>query len=62
MVTGAGPQSKVMTPPRATASTTAAEVQVAGVPSPTTWSGCEVSVARASAGTGAWPSGLPAGG
>ena len=34
MVTGSGPQSKVMMPPAATAATTAAEVQLAGVPLP----------------------------
>ncbi len=47
MVTGFGPQSKVMTPPWATAFTTAAEVQLPGVPVPTTWSGSEVSTGRA---------------
>src|SRR6266508_3236823 len=62
MVTGAGPQSKVTMPPWATASTTALEVQLAAVPSPITWSGCEVSTAWASAGTAAPPSGLPGGG
>ena len=36
IVIGSGPQSKVMMPPGATASTTAAEVHVAGVPSPMT--------------------------
>ena len=36
IVTGFGPQSKVMTPPLATALTTAAEVQLAGVPLPIT--------------------------
>jgi hypothetical protein len=59
MVTGAGPQSKVITPPAATAATTAADVQPAGVPLPTTRSGLRVSTARASAGTDAPPSGLP---
>src|SRR5581483_9680566 len=43
ITTGSGPQEKVITPPAATAATTAAEVQLAGVPLPTTWSGCEVS-------------------
>src|SRR5215475_9825099 len=62
IVTGPGPQSNVMTPPWATASTTAREVQLAGVPSPITWSGREVSTAVASAGTGAPPAGLPAAG
>src|SRR5215831_3707916 len=50
IVTGAGPQSKAMTPPAATALTTAADVQLAAVPVPTTWSGCELSAARAAAG------------
>jgi hypothetical protein len=59
MATGAGPQEKVMTPPAATAATTAAEVQLAAVPLPTTRVGCEVSTAFASAGTVAWPLGLP---
>src|SRR5450432_1043023 len=39
MVTGAGPQENVMTPPAATALTTAREVQLAAVPSPTTRAG-----------------------
>src|SRR5258708_36705047 len=59
MVTGEGPQRKVMMPPLATARTTAAEVQPAGVPLPITWSGSDVSTARAAAGTNAWPAGLP---
>jgi hypothetical protein len=59
MVTGAGPQSKVISPPAATAATTAADVQLAGVPLPTTRSGLRVSTARASAGTAAFPPGLP---
>ncbi|WP_329172461.1 hypothetical protein [Streptomyces sp. NBC_01477] len=49
-----------MTPPLATAATTAAEVQLAGVPLPTVLVGFEVSAARAAAGTAACPSGLPA--
>ena len=49
-----------MTPPRATASTTACEVQLAGVPLPTTRSGSEVSTARAAGGIGELPVGLPA--
>jgi hypothetical protein len=61
MVTGFGPQLKVMIPPAATASTTAADVQPAGEPSPMTRSGWDVSTARASAGTPAPPPGLPAG-
>nr|WP_238434858.1 MULTISPECIES: hypothetical protein [unclassified Frankia] len=60
MVTGFGPQLKVMTPPAATAATTAAEVQLAGVPLPTTRVGCEVSTVAAVAGTAALPAGLPA--
>src|SRR3984957_99995 len=60
IVTGLGPQSKVMMPPSATACTTAADVQPAGEPSPITWSGWLVSTARAAAGTAACPSGLPA--
>jgi hypothetical protein len=36
MVTRPGPQSKVMTPPRATALTTARDVQLADVPVPMT--------------------------
>jgi len=46
-------------PPLATAATTAAEVQLAGVPRPTTRLGWEVSTARASAGMAARPAGLP---
>jgi MFS family permease len=60
MVTGAGPQSKVMIPPLATALTTAFDVQLAAVPWPTTLVGCEVSTARAAGGTKAWPPGFPA--
>ncbi|GIH97014.1 hypothetical protein Psi01_76440 [Planobispora siamensis] len=48
-----------MTPPAATARTTAREVQLAGVPSPTTRVGREVSTGRASAGTAARPRGFP---
>ena len=36
IVTGAGPQLNVMTPPAATAAITAADVQLAGVPLPIT--------------------------
>ena len=36
ITTGFGPQLKVITPPRATALTTAADVQPAGVPEPMT--------------------------
>ena len=60
IVTGAGPQLNVMMPPAATAVTTAAEVQLAGVPVPMIRVGFEVSTARASAGTVALPFGLPA--
>jgi hypothetical protein len=38
MVTGRGPHENVITPPAATARTTACEVQLAGVPWPITWS------------------------
>ena len=62
MTTGVGPQSKTMMPPWATAATTAAEVQLAGVPVPTTWSGSEVSARRASTGIGEWPVGFPVAG
>jgi hypothetical protein len=61
MVTGAGPQANVMTPPAATAATTASEVQLPGVPVPTTRVGWLVSAACASAGIAAWPSGFPVG-
>jgi hypothetical protein len=36
MVTGRGPQENAITPPSATAWTTACDVQLPGVPSPTT--------------------------
>jgi hypothetical protein len=62
IVTGAGPQLNVMTPPAATAAVTAAGVQLAGVPSPITWSGWLVSTAWPAAGTVAPPPGLPAAG
>ena len=58
MVTGSGPQLNVMIPPSATASTTACDVQLAGVPVPITRSGCEVSTGRASSGSGT-PPGFP---
>ncbi|GAB4047172.1 hypothetical protein GCM10028775_05920 [Catellatospora paridis] len=48
-----------MTPPAATAATTALDVQLAGVPLPITRVGRDVSTAFASAGTTAWPFGLP---
>src|SRR6516164_2528019 len=62
IVTGMAPQSKVITPPLATAATTAADVQLAAVPLPITWSGWEVSTGRAAAGIGAPPPGFPASG
>ncbi|BCJ59145.1 hypothetical protein Jiend_25670 [Micromonospora endophytica] len=46
-------------PPAATARTTAAEVQLAGVPVPIVRVGFAVSTARAAAGTATRPSGLP---
>src|SRR5689334_3942432 len=58
MVTGSGPHEKVMIPPLATASTTACDVQLAGVPVPTTTSGWEVSTGAASGGRGP-PPGFP---
>ena len=60
IVTGFGPQLKVITPPLATALTTAAEVQLAGVPLPMTRFGWLVFTARPRGGN-AWPFGLPAG-
>jgi hypothetical protein len=62
IVTGRGPQEKVITPPAATAATTACEVQLAGVPSPMTWSGWLVLTGCPAGGTSAWPAGLPAAG
>jgi hypothetical protein len=62
IVTGAGPQKNVITPPAATAATTASDVQLAGVPSPITRVGFDVSSAAASAGIAASPSGFPGGG
>ena len=59
MMTGLGPQSKVMMPPAATSRTTAADVQLAGRPSPITWSGCRVLTARPAGGTWKCPAGLP---
>src|ERR1700742_3705891 len=53
--TGSGPQRKRMSPPRATARTTAREVQLPGVPLPTQRSGREVFTARASRGTSTGP-------
>jgi hypothetical protein len=62
IVTGRGPHENVITPPAATAATTACEVQLAGVPSPTTWSGWAVLTGRPADGTNVRPAGLPAGG
>src|SRR5262245_46967997 len=59
MVTGFGPQLKPILPPCATAETTAAEVQLAGVPLPITWLGFATDSACAATGTAQWPSGLP---
>jgi hypothetical protein len=59
---GLGPQEKAITPPFATASTTAAEVQPAGVPLPITVVGFELSAASAAAGIAAWPSEFPGAG
>ncbi|MGO9904972.1 MAG: hypothetical protein ACLPY3_04520 [Solirubrobacteraceae bacterium] len=52
IVTGRGPHEKRMIPPARTAATTAAEVQLAGVPCPTTRFGCAVSTGAPAAGTG----------
>jgi hypothetical protein len=62
IVTGAGPQENVITPPVATAATTADDVQLVAVPLPTTVVGCDVSTGWPSAGIAAWPFGLPADG
>jgi len=51
IVTGLGPQLKVIMPPAATSRTTAADVQLAGLPLPITWSGCLVLTARPAGGT-----------
>src|SRR5580704_12093239 len=59
IVTGLGPQSKVMMPPAATSRTTAADVQLAARPFPTTWLGWLVFTARPAGGTSTWPAGLP---
>ena len=59
MVTGLGPQLKAMMPPAATSRTTAADVQLAGVPFPITWLGCLESTCRPAAGTWKCPLGLP---
>src|ERR1700760_578153 len=55
IVTGSGPQENVITPPDATAATTACDVQLAGVPFPITWSGWVVLTGWPAAGTAAMP-------
>lgn len=52
MVTGFRPHENRIIPPARTAATTAAEVQLAAVPLPTTRLGWDVSNARPAAGTG----------
>src|SRR5215472_1962732 len=59
IVTGLLPQSNLMIPPLKTARTTAADVQLAGLPSPITWFGWLVLTARPAGGTGKCPWGLP---
>jgi hypothetical protein len=61
MVTGSGPQENVITPPAATASTTAWDVQLAAAPSPMTWSGSAMLTGWPAAGTAAMPVPLLAG-
>src|SRR2546423_15043286 len=60
IVTGAAPQLNVMIPPTAIADTSSSEVQLAGVPLPMIRFGWLVSTGWPSAGTAAWPFGLPA--
>src|SRR5437764_2438841 len=62
MVSGAGPQLNVMIPPTAIAETSSSEVQLAGVPLPMIRLGWLMSTAWPSAGTAAWPFGLPVAG
>src|ERR1700749_808530 len=62
IVTGSGPQENVITPPDATAATTACDVQLAGVPFPITWSGWVVLTGWPAAGTAAVPGPKLAGG
>src|SRR6185437_11439120 len=50
IVTGFGPQLNLVIPPAATARTTAADVQLAGVPRPMTWFGWLVFTARPAGG------------
>ena len=52
IVTGLGPHENRMIPPACTAAITAAELQLAAVPCPTTWFACDVSTARPLPGTG----------
>src|ERR1035437_7979202 len=52
IVTGLGPHENRMIPPARTAATTAAEVQLAAVPRPTTRLGWDVATRRPAAGTG----------
>jgi hypothetical protein len=46
-------------PPAATSRTTAADVQLVGLPFPITWLGCLISTARPAGGTEKCPLGLP---
>src|ERR1035437_7833533 len=55
IVTGLGPHENRMIPPARTAATTAAEVQLAAVPRPTTRLGWDVPAGRPAAGTGTEP-------
>src|SRR3954447_1665486 len=59
IVTGFAPQLKVTTPPAATAETTAAEVQLAAGPLPTTWSGWLTSSRPMPDGTATVPEVVP---
>src|SRR5258707_5935359 len=59
IVTGLLPQLNLMIPPAATALTTAADLQLAGVPWPVTWFGGLVVTARPAGGTGKGPPGVP---
>jgi hypothetical protein len=60
IVSGSAPQLNVTTPPLATAATTAAEVQLAGVPLPMTVVGAATLLNWPPAGTEHEPAGLPA--
>jgi hypothetical protein len=51
IVTGSGPHENRMIPPARTAATTAADVQLAAVPRPTTRLGWDVSTGPAATGT-----------